>query len=277
MKTIARTFLAALLVATGSAFADSVAFLTNLKGEVAVDANTRPLILAELAKGQKIVLARDAQASVMFIASGKEYFLKGPCEYFVKDKEIESASGMPPMSRSTEWRASNKALSQVAQTSSASVRMRSFAPPKKDNAPRLLFPTQGGIATLQPEMRWRAQGVKSPLEVVVIVPGQEKPVHVGKASGDAYRIAPSLKPDTEYEWRLMAAGDEIGSAKFRTLPADAIRDIDKRKPSDKAEFSDRVLFALYLLEKGAVQEAQASWAKLSQERADLPELAALAR
>jgi hypothetical protein len=37
------------------------------------------------------------------------------------------------------------------------------------------------------------------------------------------------------------------------------------------------MFALLLQEMGATQEAREAWAKLSQERADLPELSALAR
>ena len=39
-----------------------------------------------------------------------------------------------------------------------------------------------------------------------------------------------------------------------------------------AEFSDRLMFTLLLHELGAKQEARESWARLSQERADLPEL-----
>jgi hypothetical protein len=86
-----------------------------------------------------------------------------------------------------------------------------------------------------------------------------------------------LKPDTDYAWVVTSAGSEIGSGKFRTLSADALQQVEKRRPSDKAEFSDRLLFTLLLQEMGAVQEAQESWARLSQERSDLPELSALAR
>jgi len=146
MKNIQRT-LAALLLAAAPAFAaDGVAFITNLKGEVAVDGNPRPVLLSELARGQKVSVGRESQASVMFIASGKEYVLKGPNEFVVKEIEMSSSSGMPPITRETEWRTSNKVLVQVAQTSAASVRMRSAAVPKPDTAAKLLYPTAGAVA-----------------------------------------------------------------------------------------------------------------------------------
>jgi hypothetical protein len=184
---------------------------------------------------------------------------------------------MPPVTRDTAWRTNNKVLVQVAQTSAASVRMRSIAVPKADTAPKLLFPTQDRIATLQPTFRWRAADTASQGEFVLLVAGQEKPVHKAKAAGGTYRVPSRLLPDTEYSWMVTVAGNEVGTGKFRTLPSEAVALVEKRKPSDKAEFSDRLLFTLMLHEMGATQEARESWSKLSQERADLPELAGLAR
>jgi hypothetical protein len=270
-----RTLLAVIAAFAAPALAQSVAFVTNLKGEVAIDGNARPLILAELGKGQRITVGRDAQMNVMFTASGKEYVLK-PGEYEVREAEIASASGSPPASRATEWRASNKVLAQVAQTSSASVRMRSLAKPKADTSPKLLFPTEGSVGTLQPVFRWQAADAAPGGELTLLVAGQEKPVRKEKISGQSHRMTAKLQPNTEYTWIVSMNGAEVGTAQFRTMPAAAIREIDKRRPADTAEFSDRVLFALYLQEVGASQEARDAWARLSQERRDLPELSTLA-
>jgi hypothetical protein len=258
------------------AFAQTVAFITNIKGDVAVDGTMRPTLLAELAKGQKLTVGRDAQMNVMYVASGKEYVLK-PGEYEVRDTEVASASGMPPISRSTEWRANNKVLAQVAQTSSASVRMRSLAPKKADNGPKLLFPTSGNVATLQPEFRWQHADAKAAGELTLSVPGQDKPVSHVKISGLTYRMTTKLKPATDYAWTVSMNGAEIGTGTFRTLSADTIEAIEKRRPAEKSDFSDRLLFALYLQEMGAAQEAHDAWARLAQERADLPELSSFAK
>jgi hypothetical protein len=266
--------LAALLVAA-PAFAQTVAFVTNLKGDAAIDGVPRPALLSEIAKGQKITLPRDASLSAMYAASGKEYVLKGPGEWLVKDNEITAASGMPPVVRHTDWRTSSKALETVAQTSAASVRMRSLAPAK--TAPVMLFPTAGRVATLQPTLRWRPDAAAGSVEVAVYVPGEEKAVHAALAADGSYRLPVALKPDTEYVWTVTAAGQELASARFRTLGTEALQRIEAHRPADRSEFSDRLLFTLMLQELGAGQEAHESWARLSQERADLPELAALAK
>jgi hypothetical protein len=276
MKSILRTLAAAMLAAALPAWGDGIAFISNLKGDVAIDGNPRPLLLAELAKGQKLTLGKDSAASVMFVASGKEYALKGPGEYLVKDNEIAASSGMPPMTRETAWKPSSKTLVQTAQTSAASVRMRSIAVPKANDQPHLLFPTQGNITTLQPTFRWQAAD-RAQSEFTLLVAGQEKPVHSAKTVHATYKVPAKLLPDTDYIWVVSVAGNELGTGRFRTLPADAVAQVEKRRPTERSDFSDRVLFTLMLQEMGATQEAHESWARLAEERSDLPELSAFAK
>lgn len=272
-----RAILTFILFAAASAFAaDGIAFISNLKGDVAVDGNARPPLLSELAKGQKITVGRDSQASVMYIASGKEYVLRGPADYLVKDNEVAGSVAMPPVTRNTEWRTTSKVLVQVAQTSAASVRMRSAAQLKPDAALKS-FPSEGSIASLQPTFRWTGGDPKQRVEFALMVVGEEKPVYLGKAHSGSFRLPAKLKPETEYAWTATVAGSELAGGQFRTLSSEAIGRIERRKPSERAEFSDRLLFTLMLHELGAIQEARESWARLSQERADLPELASLAR
>jgi len=278
MKTIQRTFLAIVLAAATAAFgADGIAFITNIRGEISVDGNVRPALLSELTRGQKIVVGRESQAAVMYITSGKEYILRGPADYIVKDNEIVGSAAMPPVTRDTAWRTTNQVLAQVGQTSAASVRMRSIGKPKVAE-PVLIYPTQGAIATLQPTFRWNADNAKTQGELMLLAVGQEKPVHKAKASGGAYKLpAKLLAPDTEYVWTLTVAGSEVGTGKFRTLAPEALTRLESRRPGEKADFSDRLLFTLMLQEMGAVQEARESWSRLAQERSDLPELAAFAK
>jgi hypothetical protein len=277
MRKITQALLALAVSAAATAWADGIAFITNIKGDISVDGNMRPALLSELTRGQKIVVGKSSEASVMYIANGKEYVLKGPADYVVNTTEISGSAAMPPVTRDTAWRTTNQVLAQVGQTSAASVRMRSIARPKVDE-PVMIYPTRGSIATLQPTLRWRADDPKSQGELVLLAVGQEKPVHKARTTGGSYRVpARLLAPDTEYAWTLTVAGNEVGSAKFRTLSLDAQAQVDRRRPSEKADFSDRLLFTLMLHEMGAVQEARESWAKLAQERGDLPELAAFAK
>jgi hypothetical protein len=278
MKTIWRTVLASFLFSAllPAVAAEGIAFLSNLKGEVAIDGNPRPTLLSEIQKGQRISVGADSQAAVMYIATGKEYSLKGPGEYLVRDHEVTSAAGTPPAARDTAWRTSNKVLAQVAQTSAASVRMRSIAPQKVVEEAKVIYPTQGAVSTLQPTFRWKAEP-KDKAEFALFVVGDEKPVHSAKPTGAMYKVPAKLLPEKEYAWTVSVGGKELGDGKFRTLSADALARIESRRPAEKAEFSDRLLYTLMLQEMGATQEARESWAKLSQERSDLPELAAFAK
>lgn len=278
MKNASRAFAVFVGLCFGAAAwaADGVAFLTNLKGDVALDGGARPQLMSELSKGQQLVLAKDATASVMFIQSGREFVLKGPGEFMVNAADLAAAKGAKPGERQTEWRPSQQALVKVAQSSAASVRMRSIAPPKSDEAGKLVFPAPGAIATLQPTFRWA--GAQAGQEIAVAAAAErDKPLFKSKVSGDSFRMPHKLKPDTEYVWTIGGPGGELGSGTFRTLNADAIAQAEKRKPAGKAEFSDRLLYAVMLNDLGATQEAQAIWSKLAAERTDLPELAALAK
>lgn len=268
--------LAALAFAAAPAFSQTVAFVTNLKGDVALDGVPRPALLAEVAKGQKIVVSRDSVICVMYAATGKEYVLRGPGEFVVKDTEIVAPSGIPPLVRNTEWRTSYKSLENTAQTSAASVRMRSIAQPRGPAA-IMVFPTAGRVATLQPTLRWRADASPGAVEVAMYIPGEEKPVHSAIAADGTYRMPIALKADTEYVWTIAAAGQELGSGRFRTLGAEALQKVDMYRPAERSEFSDRLLFAVMLQEMGAQQEAREAWTRLSMERGDLPELASLAK
>ena len=279
-----RNLLRALLVSMAAflAFpaqgAGGVAFVTDIKGDVSVDGTPRPMLMSELAKGQKVVVAKDSLLAVMFIQSGKEYLLKGPADYTIGERDIASGIGMPPVARETAWRANNQVLVKVAQTSSASIRMRSIAPPKPEPKAKLEFPTRGAVTQLQPTLRWTLPEGTAQADVTIAVAGKEdKPFARAKVGGTSHRFPAKLQPDTEYAWSVAVAGQEIGTARFRTLPAAALQDAQKRRPAEKAEFSDRLMYALLLQEMGAVQEAQEAWAKLAQERSDLPELANLAK
>jgi hypothetical protein len=274
-----RTFLTILFMASvpPALAAGAVAFVTDLSGEVSVDGGSRPLLMGELAKGQRVAVRKGGALSVMFIQSGREFALKGPGDFTVGEREIAVASGTTPVARETPWRASGDVLVKVAQTQSASIRMRSLAPAKPAEPAALEFPVRGAVSTLQPVLRWTADA-KAPAEVSIALAGAEgKPVVKAKVTGNTMKVPSRLKADTEYVWSVSIAGTELGKASFRTLPAASLEKADKRRPADKAEFSDRVLYALLLQELGASQEATELWGRLAQERGDLPEIAALAK
>ena len=47
-----------------------------------------------------------------------------------------------------------------------------------------------------------------------------------------------LQPDVQYQWMVKGAGNDVGATTFKTLPAHALDLAQKRKPGDKAIFSE---------------------------------------
>jgi hypothetical protein len=282
MKVAVRylAILSCVLAAGAALAADGVAFIANIKGEVTLDGAARPPLMSDLSKGQKLALGKDAVVSVMYVVSGKEFVLKGPGDYLVNEAEVASTKGAAATLRQTAWRANQQVLVQVAQASAASIRMRSAAPsaPKVDESvPRLLSPVDTSVITLQPTLSWNAGNAKAPFDVrLEQASGQGQP-QVAKVGKPEYRAGARLAAGTEYKWSVAASGKELGGATFRTLSKEAQARIDASKPQAKWEFSDWLMYALLLKENGAIQDAKEVWQKLATERADLPEMAALAR
>lgn len=261
---------------------DGVAFLTDLKGEAKVDGAPRPALMSELARGQKLSLGKEAQMSVMFIQSGEEYLLKGPGDFEIdkagKAVVLAGKAGQVTL-RKTDWQISAQALVKVSKTGSASIRMRGVpAPGAADTkAGALLYPISGSVSTLQPLLSWQATGGAAAEVVVALASEPDKAIATGRATGSTHRLANRLQPDTDYVWTVSAGGTELGRGRFRTLTAEQIALLDKRRPGDKSAFSDRLMYAITLNDLGATQEAREWWSRLAAERADLPELASLGR
>ena len=272
----------ALIVTALSAQAQTgIAFITDVKGEAALDAGKASL-MSEIKKGARINCARECAVGVMYLLSGKEYVLKGPGDFLVGDSEVTAKIGPPPTVRETKWKVSSQVVAQAAITSSASIRMRSLGTAKPEAplpAERLIYPRDTNVATLQPTFRWASASAKGPFDFELRNSSNGKPVYKAKASATNINLPGNVKlqPDVEYSWMVKAGTTDVGMTQFKTLPTHAIDLTKKRKPDDKAVFSDWLLYALTLKEVGANQDAGDVWEKLAKDRPDLPELAALAK
>lgn len=258
-----------------------IAFITDVKGEAGLDAGKASL-MAEIKKGARINCVRECAVGVMYLLSGKEYVLKGPGDFLVGDDEVTAKIGAPPTVRETKWKVSSQVVAQASQASSASIRMRSLGSAKAEvsmPAERLLYPRDTNVATLQPAFRWTSANAKGPFEFELKASGSAKPLYKAKAGSMNVNLPGNIKlqPDLEYSWAVKSGATYIGMTSFKTLPTSAIDLAQKRRPDEKAAFSDWLLYGLTLKEVGADQDASEVWGRLAKDRPDLPELAALAR
>ena len=281
-KYLCSALAASAFALTVHAQSGGIAFVTDVKGEAVMDAD-KATLMAEVKKGARISCTKDCTVGVMYLVSGKEYVLKGPGDFLVGDNEVTAKIGPPPTMRDTNWKVSSKVVAQVAQTSSASIRMRSLGGgAKAESAPlaeRLIYPRDTSVATLQPSFRWASANPKGPFEFELKASAGSKSVYKTKANGTTLVLPKNVKllPDSEYNWIVKAGGAEVGMTTFKTLPAHSLDLTQKRKPVDNAQFSDWLLYALTLKDVGADQDAGEIWAKLAKDRPDLPELASLAK
>jgi hypothetical protein len=268
----------AMLSLTGHVFAaDPVAFLSDLRGDVVLDGQSRPPFLAELLPGSKLSLKKDATAAVMFIVSGNEYGLRGPGEFVVGKTDVRAAKGPAPAKRTSSLRAKPEIVVQTSRSATASLRMRSL--PSGARAEKVvtgpIYPSNAKVATLQPTFRWAGEA-KDPGFTLVIASFDGKEVFRGRSRTTSLKLPIKLAPGVRYAWTLSVADERLGEALFETMPVASIQSADKARAAARS-FSDRVLVAFHLQDLGAAHDARELWADLARERPDSPEIATLSR
>ena len=270
--------LALILVTSGaalafSAFAQPVAFVTDIHGEVTVVGGARVAFLSELSPATRIAAPAGAKLAVLFFASGAEYVFAGPGEFAIEADQVKALSGAAPSRRAVSTRPSAAVMTQVVRTATASVRMRSVAPPAALK-PGPAYPRNAQIATLLPQLRWNGEpGAQGYTLVVRSADGKE--VWKGAAKSSPHRLPLKLAAATRYSWSVTGQAP-LGEASFETETADVVAKAEQSRAAAKT-FPDRVMHALLLEELGAKHDAREAWAALARERPDLPELAALAK
>lgn len=279
-KYLAAIFLALFggiaLAAPGSAAGAAIAFITDIRGEVALDSARQASLLSELAEGQKLSLLNNASLVVMFIRSGAEFSLKGPGQYEIRGADVVALLGGAPSIRPTRWRPEPDKVVETSKSATASLRMRSASSAvarASEAVFKTAYPDDTRIATLQPTLRW-GDGTM-PYTVVVSAEGSQ--VFRGQADANSIRLPIALKPGRKYSWTATSAAQNLGPFTFSTLTQDELKRLADLRPGAAASFSDRLMYALTLQSLGAMQDAKAAWGELAQERPDRPELAALAR
>ena len=270
-------FSAAALAAAATPTGSVVAFITDIKGEVALDdAQRRPPLLAELAEGQKLSVMKDASLVVMFIRSGAEISLKGPGLYQIRGAEIIALQGRSPSVRVTRWRPEAVKLVETSKSATASLRMRSAgsaAARASEPVFQTGYPVDTRIASLQPTLRW-SDGAK-PHTIAVSADGKE--IFRGNTEANFLKLPITLVPGKKYVWTATSATQRLGPLAFSTLTQHELKRLADLKPGAAASFSDRLMYALTLRSLDARHDANEVWGELARERPDLPELAALAR
>jgi len=267
--------LAAAVVLPAAAQSPGVALVVDRVGAVSLGeaGATRPVAtLAVLPAGTRLQLEPASSLTLLYVASGDEYTVSGPGGAQVDAAGVSTTQGAvarrraPGAAKPVQLRGDALAMGVVVMRSGG---LRARRP--------------AGALTAPPErFAWEAFA-RNDRYIVELRDAAGAVVYEGRAQGLALPFPASitLKPQERYTWSVTVVGDSalaLTSGASFTLAADDVRDEAKRvRPAESAAFSDRLVYALWLEQVGAVGEARQMWQALAEQRPDDDALTARAR
>ncbi len=256
-----------------AAHAAGVAMITDASGRIESEPDGAALgVLAELDGGARLRLAQGATATVLYLASGEEFRLKGAGRYQIGAKAPTALQGAQPEKRKLPVDAIPPVRVKPASVQQATIVMRSLGP---GATVKLLEPVSVRVLDERPPFRWAAvSGAESYRVQVIDSAGQ--PVAEFEQKGESGQLPENvrLKPGESYSWSVEArlgSGRKLSrTADFAVLDAEARAKLVRMQPAAGARFSDRVAYALMLERVEAFHLARQEWRQLLAERPDEP-------
>ncbi|PWB43674.1 MAG: hypothetical protein C3F19_02595 [Rhodocyclales bacterium] len=253
--------------------AAGVAMITDANGRIEAEQDGSVLgVLAELEGGARLRLAQGATATVLYLASGEEYRLKGAGRYQIGDKAPSALQGAKPEKHKLPVDAIPPVRVKPASVQQATIVMRSLGPAVNV---KLLEPVSVRVPEERPSFRWTAvPGAETYRIQVIDSAGQ--PVAEFEQKGEAGQLPAGvrLKAGEAYSWSVearLANGRRISrSADFAVLDVQTWAKLKRLQPAAGAKFSDRVAYALALERHEVFHLAREEWRKLHAERPTEP-------
>lgn len=254
--------------------ASPVAIVSDAHGDAFVIANSGPVrltLLRELQPGQVLRLDAGSKVIVVFLPGGQVYELFGAGRFRVRPKTIEALDAKNPPRRRELPSSLQQLAVKPSDTSQGAVIMRGGAVMSERVV--LIRPSNSISSQQGMVFEWRPvattvyrfllvdeQGNKT-IETDVGEPRYELPAGVTLAEG---------RP---YVW-VVSARNQRGvttesAAEFTILPSAQRSALEAARPASTADFTERLVFALALEQRGLKDEAQRYWSELASDRPEL--------
>jgi hypothetical protein len=249
-----------------------VAIVSDAHGDAFLAANPVPIrltLLRELQSDQVLRLDPGSRIVVVFLPGGQVYELAGPGRYRVRAKTIEALDGNAPRRRELPSPLQHLAV-KPNDVSQGAVIMRGgtvsdrvvLVRPSNAIASQqgLVFEWRPVSTTVYRFLLVDEHGNKT-VEADVAEPRYELPRDLTLAEG---------RP---YVW-VVSARNQRGvttesAAEFTVLPSVQRSAIEAARPAPGADFTEQLVFALALEQRGLKEEAQRHWGKLARDRPEL--------
>jgi hypothetical protein len=239
------------------------AVLTTKQGVV-----TAVPVLAALPTGTRVQLQANSSVTLLYLRTGDEYTLTGPgeCELKVGGPSFDATK---MQRRATEIGAPVRL--RVDNITLGGVVMRS-------GNPRPLYPV-GQVMVRPAQLAWSS--LLSEARFLVDLRDASGALLMHEQTAGLSLLFPPdipLEAGQRYAWAVSLADDDEATATISSFEMASV-EVQARalrlKPLDTAPFAERVVYALWLEQAGAVGEARQFWETLAKERPD--EAAMLAR
>jgi len=261
------------ILAAPAVLAAGVAVITDAAGRIEAEADGAALgVLADLEEGAKLRLAPGASATVLYLASGEEYRLKGTGRFLMGGKAPTALQGPKPERHKLPIDAIPPVRANPAALQQAAIVMRSLGPAVNV---KLIEPVSVRVPEERPTFRWTAVPGTEAYRVQVI-DSAGRPVAEFEQKGETGQLPEGvrLKAGEAYSWSVearLANGRRISrSADFAVLDVQSWARLKRMQPAAGAKFSDRVAYALMLERHEVFHLAREEWRKLHAERAGEP-------
>jgi hypothetical protein len=273
LQVISGLWLAGLLSA-GAVLAEPVAMVTDVGGSVSTLENGKArkvALLSYLEPGMTLQLDANANLSVTFFSKPVEYRFAGPAKLTVEQDRILAEDGKAETHAVSLQKTSAAKKFTVAQRESvtqAAFEMRAGRPGLRLDDPVDTSLINGDALAFS----WDGPRPKGGYQLSLYDSHNHLLHQASVSSGSWTPAAGLLKAGNAYEWEIKAALDsgEVLTARGSFSVADnaTAKNIRAQIPQAGSSFSDRVLYAVFLENKGFKYDARRLWGELAKEHPD---------
>jgi hypothetical protein len=252
--------------------AQPVAIVSDAHGNAFLAANPAPIrltLLRELQSGQVLRLDPGSKVVVVFLPGGQVYEIVGAGRYRVRAKTIEALEGNAPRKRELPSPLQHLAV-KPNDVSQGAVVMRGGT--VSDRV--VLVRPSNAIASQQGLIfEWRP--VSTTVYRFLLVDEHGNKTAEADVAEPRFELPPglTLAEGRPYVW-VVSARNQRGvttesAAEFTILPSVQRSAIEAARPAPGADFTEQLVFALALEQRGLKEEAQRHWSQLAGDRPEL--------
>jgi len=262
------------ILSTGAVLAEPVAMVTDVSGGASTLEKGSPRkieLLSYLEPGMTLQLDSNAHLTVTFFSKSVEYRFAGPAKLTVEQDRILAADGKAETHTVSLQKTSSAKKFTVAQRENmtqAAFEMRAAGRPGL----RLDDPVDTSLIDGDaPKFSWDGPRPKGGYQLSLYDSHNQLLQQVTISSNLWAPSVGLLKAGNAYEWEIKAAleNGEVLTARGNFNVADnaTAKSIQAQSPQ-AGSFSDRVLYAVFLEEKGFKYDARRLWGELAKEHPD---------